>query len=282
MRVAEAVVRPSWSVAVDGWALHLPDEGPDGPADEAPRLLGRRGLLGKDAATRLALCAVHRALGLAVAERPSGPPDPRTAVVASSNLGNVATVVEVVRAVRRGGRREVSPISAPATSSNVVASAVAIWFRAGGPSLMVCSGDGAGHDAVLLATRLIRAGRADRVIVVGAEPGDVEARALYRRGGTGLSLRAGAACVVLGSGASASGQVRLSADHGSQHVTAVVDADDLRAAVGGDLYGAAGVAQVVVGAQEAKDRSGPDPVVVAVSHPGQPRAWLLLLGPRER
>jgi 3-oxoacyl-[acyl-carrier-protein] synthase II len=175
------------------WALHRPgvDDGAV-PAAGAKELLGRRGLRHKEPATILALCAVHRALG-----RPPGrtPPEsvcPDIAVVASSNLGNVGTVADVARTVDTEGLRGVSPLSAPNASSNVVASSVAQWFGFGGPNLMVCSGATSGLDAFALACLLLRAGRARRVVLVGAESADDVA--------TGLSagpLRDGAACVLL-------------------------------------------------------------------------------------
>jgi 3-oxoacyl-(acyl-carrier-protein) synthase len=191
------------TVAVTGWAVHVPADDPVGrlaggaaspaqPPERAHELLGRKGLLAKEPATRLALCAVHRALGLpAAAPRSAGRPDPRTAVVASSNLGNVATVCRVVRTVHESGGRDVSPLDVPNASSNVVASSVAIWFRLGGPNLMVCSGATGGLDAIALAALLLRAGRADRCVVVGTEPDDEVVAALAGR------ARAGAAAVVL-------------------------------------------------------------------------------------
>jgi 3-oxoacyl-[acyl-carrier-protein] synthase II len=122
-------------------------------------------------------------------------------VVASSNFGNCATVHNIAKTLQHGGVREVSALDAPNASSNIVASTIAIWFRFGGPNLMVCSGATSGLDAVDLASILLRAGRADRVVVVGAEPDDEIARKLHRqRGGVsslGSRLRAGAACVVL-------------------------------------------------------------------------------------
>src|SRR2546425_4962048 len=147
------------AVAVTGWGVHVPDfdlatviagwaSGPACPSERAHELLGRRGLLYKDASTRLALCAVHRALNLQPrAPRPDGAPDPRTAVVASSNLGNTATVHSIARKLQHGSIRDISPLEAPNASSNVVSSTVAIWFRFGGPNLMVCSGATSGLDA---------------------------------------------------------------------------------------------------------------------------------------
>jgi len=229
------------TIAVTGWAVHVPGADPLAtPPERAHELLGRRGLLAKEPATRLALCAVHRALGLpAGAPKPAGPPDPRVAVVASSNLGNVATVRRVAEAVRGGGIREVSPLDVPNASSNVVASSVAIWFRLGGPNLMVCSGSTSGLDAIALASLLLRAGRADRCVVVGAEPDDEVAGAL-RRGG-----RAGAGAVVLEPAAPGVapavvlGPVRPAPDGGQ--------GSDPAAELG-DLYGAHGVVQVALGA----------------------------------
>jgi 3-oxoacyl-[acyl-carrier-protein] synthase II len=192
------------TVAVTGWAVHVPGEdlsglvpglrgSPAPPAEHAHELLGRRGLLAKEPATRLALCAVHRALGLAAGAPPgrAGSPDPATAVVAASNLGNVATVCDMARTVLHGSVRDVSPMDAPNASSNVIASSVAIWFRLGGPNLMVCSGATSGLDAAALGRLLLRAGRARRVVVVGAEPDDEDAAALQP------GLRAAAAAVVL-------------------------------------------------------------------------------------
>ncbi|HEY7177099.1 MAG TPA: beta-ketoacyl synthase N-terminal-like domain-containing protein, partial [Micromonosporaceae bacterium] len=180
-------------IAVTGWSIHVPGSrlaaalgsAPD-PLSCAPEsaheLLGRRGLLNKEPATRLALCAVHRAIGRPPgAAREPGPPDSRVAVVASSNLGNVATVQTIARTLRTTGLKDVSALDAPNASSNVLASTVAIWFRCGGPNLMICSGATSGLDAVYLARVLLLADRADRVIVVGAEPGDPVAVSLHAR-----------------------------------------------------------------------------------------------------
>ncbi|HEU4421988.1 MAG TPA: beta-ketoacyl synthase N-terminal-like domain-containing protein, partial [Pilimelia sp.] len=229
-------------LVASGWSLHLPGAdlaaalaGPLGrppgdwaraeapPAERAGLVVGRKGLLYKEPATRLALCAVHRALGLPPGRRPDRPVAPRTAVVACSNLGNVETVARVTRTVTAEGGHAVSVLDAPNVSSNVVASTVALWFGFGGPNLMVCSGARAGSDGLWLAGLLLRAGRADRVVLVGVEPDDEVASALYAaddptrpprsgraaddparppRSGRAAEdparrLRAGAACVVL-------------------------------------------------------------------------------------
>jgi hypothetical protein len=254
-------------VAVTAWAVHvpglseadLPGAGP-GPAcgpDRAAEVLGRKGLLGKEPSTRLALCATHRALGLGPG-RPAAPLPgaDRTAVVVSSNLGNVGTVCSVLDEMRARSARAVSPLQAPNASSNVVASTIAIWYGFAAANLMVCSGATGGLDAVRLAALLLRAGRADRVVVVGVEPADGPSAALAAAGPVDAPLREAAACVVLeraetglllgpvsygpGPDAGPGGPADL-------ELGPVGDGADPVAALG-DTYGAHGVLQVAVAA----------------------------------
>lgn len=263
--------------AITGWSIHLPAVagGVPGakvtlaescPADQAHTVLGRKGLLYKEPATRLALCAVHRALGLPDGGRPQWPLDPDTAVVAASNLGNVATVVEVCHTVAAQGGRAVSPMAAPNASSNVLASSVALWFRFGGPNVMVCSGATAGLDAITLASRLIRARRARRVVVVGAEPDDPVATAVHalapdavgaHQKGASVEpaaprpLRTGAACVILERPdvAEAAAWVDLASGTPSPPPLTVGPGGVDVAQLWGDLSGAQGVLQVALAAQ---------------------------------
>ncbi len=191
-------------VLVTSQTVHLPGDGtidsllgllagePAVHPDQAHLLLGRKGLLFKEPSTRLALCAVHRALGL-----PDGRPElplagsDRTAVIVSSNYGNVATVADIVDEERAGSGHDVSPLRSPNASSNVIASTIAIRWGFTGPNLTVCSGETSGLDAVKLGALALRAGRADRVVVVGVEPDDDVAVAIAG------PLRAVAACVIL-------------------------------------------------------------------------------------
>jgi 3-oxoacyl-[acyl-carrier-protein] synthase II len=253
---------------VTGWSLYLPGADIGGAlapvlgrppggwaAREAPApgqaaaVIGRKGLLAKEPATRLALCAVHRALGLPAGQRAprAAPPAPGTAVVACGNLGNAGTVAAVTRTVAAEGGRHVSILEAPNASSNIIASAVALWFGFGGPNLMVCSGSTAGLDGLRLARLLLRAGRADRVVLVGAEPDDEVAVTLYRAGGQARSLRAGAACVVL---EAATGLPR--GPVGSRSLAVGPDGFD-PVAHWGDCYGAQGVVALALAAHLAAD-----------------------------
>lgn len=275
---------PETRVAVTAWALHLP--GIDlsaldaavpseacGP-EEAARVIGRKGLLYKEPATRLALCAVHAALGLPPgAPRSTGRIDSDVAVVASSNFGNVATVKRIAAMAHEGKAREVSAMDAPNASSNIIASATAIWFGFGGPNLMLCSGATSGLDAIAVGRDLIRAGRARRVVVVGAEPDDETASLLQARreaidaGALAGKLRAGAAAVILDRADHAPATaLRLGASRTSRSLAAagVSHSTDLfigpRAAapagaraidlgeIAGDFYGADGVIKTALAA----------------------------------
>ncbi|MET9263816.1 beta-ketoacyl synthase N-terminal-like domain-containing protein [Amycolatopsis sp. NPDC004079] len=234
---------------VAAWSVHLPGvagatlapglgSSPAEPAGRAHELLGRKGLLYKDEATRLALCAVHRLLRRPPrAPRPAGPPDPRTAVVASCNLGNVGLVREVTDTVRARGGHEVSPLQAPNASSNVVASAVGMWFRWGGPNLLVCSGERSGFDALAIGGRLLRANRAEQVVVVGCEPSDPVAAALYAASRPGRVLRAAAAAVLL-----------RPADHAHEPIMVLPEdpAPSVDEDFAADTYGARGVLELAV------------------------------------
>jgi 3-oxoacyl-[acyl-carrier-protein] synthase II len=279
-RLHRETARARAPVAVTAWGLHLPGvcldhlllagAGPRAcPPEDAHTLLGSKGLLNKDSATRLALCAVHHALHRApLAPRTYGSPDPTVAVVASSNYCNFSTVQAVVRTIRTTGLHDVSALDAPNASSNVLASTVAIWFRFGGPNLMLCSGSTSGLDAVFLGCALLRSGRADRVVVVGAEPADASAEQFHAsraRIGRALRLRGGAAALVLQLADDVEPRPPILEAIDDGVASAVAGATPPAIAIGpaarvpqagrvidleteiGDTYGAQGVLQVAVG-----------------------------------
>ncbi|UED85087.1 beta-ketoacyl synthase N-terminal-like domain-containing protein [Streptomyces profundus] len=184
------------------------DTGPtDGatPVDPAARI-GKKGLRYKDRATQLALVAAHdalRAAGLAEGEGRAAAltAEPTSVgVVASSNYGNLDSVCDVVTTVAEAGStRLVSPITVPNLSSNVIASEVAIRFTLRGPNLTVCNGPTSGLDAIRWALTWLAGGRAQRVLVLGAEPDNPVVRELLA-GRPGLD---GAVALVLETAASA-------------------------------------------------------------------------------
>lgn len=139
---------------------------------DAKARLGRKGLLGKDHATRLALSAAKGALedaGLPAVAKEQ--PEPGVLGVAvSSNLGNLDTICKVVDTIHETHVRDTSMLDAPNASSNVIASTIAIRFGCRATNLMFCSGGGGGAQALQFAANTIRARRAERMIVVGVEP----------------------------------------------------------------------------------------------------------------
>lgn len=175
-----------------------------GEFDPAPKL-GRRGLRYKDRATKLALCAVRDALarsGLATQE--CGQLE-ATGVIVSSNLGNVDSVCESVQTLRSTSVEALSPMSLPNLSSNNIASSIAIRFGCRQVNLTVCNGATSGLEALYLATTVIKAGRASRMLVVGVEPRNEVVHRLMTTSQqkdsaapvSDLRLGDGAACVVL-------------------------------------------------------------------------------------
>jgi 3-oxoacyl-[acyl-carrier-protein] synthase II len=168
------------AVAVTGLGLEVP--GIDSPAALLPpaplawdpaafkpeNVLGRKGLLGKDRATRLALCAVKKALQDAgLLDHPLGE---TCGVIVSCSLGNLDTVCKVSQAIHEGHVRDLSVLDLPNASSNVIASNIAIRFACRALNLTLCGGSDGGTQAIHLARNAILANRATRMIVVGVEP----------------------------------------------------------------------------------------------------------------
>jgi 3-oxoacyl-[acyl-carrier-protein] synthase II len=142
-----------------------------GSCDREAGLRGRA-MRHKDRASRLALHAAESALSdaaLVDAETFTGPAD-RTAVVVSSDLGNLDSVCSFVDIIARDTVTGLSPLGLPHTSSNAIAGWVAIRYGLRGPNVTVCNGPTGGLDALFWARNLIAARRSDVAVVVGAEP----------------------------------------------------------------------------------------------------------------
>lgn len=246
------------------------------PLDKVHLVVGRKGLLYKEAATRTALAAVHRALGLPEGTRVPAPlpGGDRTAVVVSSNLGNVETVGDIVRHVREGRLGDVSALAGPNASSNIIASTIALRFGFGAANLMVCSGATGGLDALRAGARLLRAGRADRVVVAGAEPDDPVAARLAAQGPDTEPLTAAAACVVLegtGPGVRVGAFQRYTGRVAEEHARDrglvagrgfVRDTPERGLGLTG-TYGASGVLYAALAARALRDPDGPADALVA-------------------
>jgi 3-oxoacyl-[acyl-carrier-protein] synthase II len=158
---------------VDGPAL------PAQPVDPAARL-GKKGLKYKDRATQLGLCAAFEALNDARLRDAEGPLVEGTGVgvVVASNYGNVDTICRVVTTIATETTRATSPMDSPNASSNIIASEIAIRWKLGGPNLTVCSSDTSGLDALHWAASMLRAGRAEQILVIGVEPDNEMVRKL--------------------------------------------------------------------------------------------------------
>jgi len=164
---------------------------PGMPAHDPVEILGRRGLRYKDEATRLGMAATQSAFRDAGIDDCSGAV---TAVIVSSNFGNLDTVCRIVGDHTGPGER--SPMDLPNASSNVIASSIAIRFGLFGPNLMLCSGANSGLDAVDWATVLLGSGRAARVVVVGVEVSNAVVRRFApARASSGLFH--GSACLIV-------------------------------------------------------------------------------------
>lgn len=167
---------------------------PAGPVDPAARL-GKRGLKYKDRATQLGLCAAFDGLQDAGLRDADGPLVEGTGVgvVVASNYGNVDTICRVVTTIAAETTRGTSPMDSPNASSNIIASEIAIRYKLGGPNLTICNGDASGLDALRWAASMLRAGRAEQILVVGVEPDNEMVRKLVGADG----IVDGAVAVVL-------------------------------------------------------------------------------------
>jgi 3-oxoacyl-[acyl-carrier-protein] synthase II len=181
-KVANEVVVTGVGLAVPGLtgADDLLSTVRGGGFDPATSLLGRE-LRHKDRASRLALRAVEPALrdaGLLDETGFRGSAE-HTAVVVSSNLGNLDSVCEFTDTIATETVTALSPMGLPHTSSNVVAGWIAIHYGLRGPNVTVCNGATGGLDAMYWARNLIAVGRARVAVVVGVEPAnDVVAKLL--------------------------------------------------------------------------------------------------------
>ncbi|GAA4656334.1 hypothetical protein GCM10023347_02120 [Streptomyces chumphonensis] len=195
------------SVHVTGIGLALPGvtraadllrAAPGADAVSPAERIGRKGLRYKDRATQLALAAARDALRearLITEESETCALGASTAVVASSNLGNLDTVCRTAAEIAEQSVDGISPMGLPNASSNVVASSVAIRFALRGPNLMLCNGVTSGLDALRWGASLIASGRAARTVVIGVETRNEVTDALT--GHAGPDVLDGAVAVVL-------------------------------------------------------------------------------------
>ncbi len=119
-------------------------------------------------ASQLALAAAKLAADDAGLAPPLADPE-RAGVYLGTAAGGVDRLSEGIRTVRDEGYDRVNPFAAPSVLPNMVAFHVTEHFGAVGPSSTITTACAASTQAIGEATHLIRHGRADLVIVVGAE-----------------------------------------------------------------------------------------------------------------
>ncbi|MDR1293558.1 MAG: beta-ketoacyl-[acyl-carrier-protein] synthase family protein [Bifidobacteriaceae bacterium] len=99
---------------------------------------------------------------------PDVPPE-RLAAVVGSGIGGVCTMLDAWDTVRERGARRVLPLTIPMLMPNSAAATISVEFGAKAGAHAPVSACASGAEAVVLATRMIREGRADTAIAGGAE-----------------------------------------------------------------------------------------------------------------
>lgn len=95
--------------------------------------------------------------------------DPSFGVVVGTTTAGLHDYIEMFASRLDIGVEQVNPAQGPVTGPNTPAAQFSIFAGAAGPNLTVSSGDCAAIDAVAVASDLLRAGRADTVVVGGVD-----------------------------------------------------------------------------------------------------------------
>jgi hypothetical protein len=139
-----------------------------------------RGLRPLSRTARLAMVAA------AAAWPPNPSPDGRDAVVLGSARSSVAPLAEFVQVAAEHGPDQVFPMAFPNTVVSVHVGYVATLLGITGPAVAVC-GEHAGLEAVVEALSLLRAGRADRALALGADAAEPTVRSGHPEAGEGAA-----------------------------------------------------------------------------------------------
>ncbi|HET7530743.1 MAG TPA: beta-ketoacyl-ACP synthase II [Mycobacteriales bacterium] len=150
----------------DDWAAELPVRIAATAAVDPSSLLDPPVARSLDRSQQLAVVAAKEAW--ADAGRPDVEPE-RLAVVVSTGIGGVTTLLEQDEVLRTRGARRVSPHTVPRIMPNGPSAAVGLHLGARGGVHAPVSACASGAEALALALDLIRAGRADVVVCGGTE-----------------------------------------------------------------------------------------------------------------
>lgn len=93
----------------------------------------------------------------------------RTGITLGTAMGGVTPIVETQEWLTLNPNRKVSPRFIPKLLGNIAASNVAIYNKIYGPSFTVSTACASGGDAISAACMLLKSGKADTMVVIGAE-----------------------------------------------------------------------------------------------------------------
>ena len=155
----------------------LTDVVPDDVLDAALTLRGLRPL---SRTARLAMVAAARVLP------PGSVTGARDGVVLGSARSSVAPLAAFVQVAAEHGADQVFPMAFPGTVVSVHVGYLAALLGLRGPAVAVC-GEHSGLEAVVEAHALLEAGRADRVLALGADAAEDTVRAALPGAGEGAA-----------------------------------------------------------------------------------------------
>jgi 3-oxoacyl-[acyl-carrier-protein] synthase II len=168
------------------------------PSFDAVSALGRKGTRTMDRVTALAVSTVGQVLetcGPSLLDSPE-----RVGVVLGTGSGSVQSIMDFTKDGLTGVKPyHVDPALFPNTVMNRAAGQSAIWHKIKGPNTTIAGGALTGLLAMSYATRLLRGGHCDRVLVGAAEEYSTQRAWLEWRGseGTGAPLGEGGAVFLL-------------------------------------------------------------------------------------
>jgi 3-oxoacyl-[acyl-carrier-protein] synthase II len=173
------------------------------PDFDASKYLGDKGLRALDRLTKLLVVTARLALHDAGLKRDgvwaAGSPE-RVGLVVSNAYGSLEAITELDRVATLEDARYINPSRFPLTVSNTAAGYTSIWEDLRALNVSVSDGNCGALDAVVCANILLEQGRADALLVGGAEAmSEAIALAFERLGGLtdGAFLGEGAALLSL-------------------------------------------------------------------------------------
>ncbi len=119
-------------------------------------------------------------------------------IVVGHAVATLETNTLFFRRMEERGVRQAEPRRFPYTSPNAVAGEVSVAFGLTGPGFAVGAGMHAALEALVVASTLVRAGDADRIVVAAVDDvGPATRRACAHRAYAGIELRPGAAALLV-------------------------------------------------------------------------------------